>query len=92
MTAGPCWSGAPTRSSATPALVGPHRDDVVLTMGPMPAKGYASHGESWSLALDCASVSFQLLRDYGVEPVLVLDYVSRSWTARVGKRLAASVG
>ena len=56
-------------------LVGPHRDDVVLTMGPMPAKGYASHGESWSLALALRLGSFQLLRADGVEPVLVLDDV-----------------
>ena len=37
------------------SLVGPHRDDLVLTLGPMPAKGYASHGESWSFALGAAA-------------------------------------
>ena len=72
-------------------LVGPHRDDVVLTMGPMPAKGYASHGESWSLALALRLGSFQLLRDDGVEPVLVLDDVFAELDSTRRQRLAASV-
>jgi DNA replication and repair protein RecF len=72
-------------------LVGPHRDDVVLTMGPMPAKGYASHGESWSLALALRLGSFQLLRDDTVEPVLVLDDVFAELDSTRRQRLAASV-
>jgi len=72
-------------------LVGPHRDDVVLTMGPMPAKGYASHGESWSLALALRLGSFQLLRDDAVEPVLVLDDVFAELDSTRRERLAASV-
>ncbi len=72
-------------------LIGPHRDDVVLTMGPMPAKGYASHGESWSLALALRLGSFQLLRDDGVEPVLVLDDVFAELDSTRRQRLAASV-
>ena len=72
-------------------LVGPHRDDVVLTMGPMPAKGYASHGESWSLALALRLGSFQLLRDDAVEPVLVLDDVFAELDSTRRQRLAASV-
>src|SRR6478609_6906170 len=72
-------------------LVGPHRDDVLLTMGPMPAKGYASHGESWSLALALRLGSFQLLRDDGVEPVLVLDDVFAELDSTRRQRLAASV-
>lgn len=43
------------------SLVGPHRDDLVLTLGGLPAKGYASHGESWSFALALRLASFRLL-------------------------------
>ena len=57
------------------SLVGPHRDDVALTLGDFPAKGYASHGESWSFALALKLGSFSLLRADGVEPVLLLDDV-----------------
>ncbi|GCD20254.1 hypothetical protein CTKZ_18160 [Cellulomonas algicola] len=44
-------------------LVGPHRDDLVLTLGGLPAKGYASHGESWSYALALRLASYTLLTD-----------------------------
>ncbi|MDP9395718.1 MAG: DNA replication/repair protein RecF [Actinomycetota bacterium] len=57
------------------SLVGPHRDDLVLGLGPLPAKGYASHGESWSYALALRLASFDLLRGEGGEPVLLLDDV-----------------
>ncbi|RFU21028.1 DNA replication/repair protein RecF [Geodermatophilus marinus] len=56
-------------------LVGPHRDDLVISLGAVPAKGYASHGESWSLALALRLGCFALLRADGDEPVLVLDDV-----------------
>lgn len=56
-------------------LVGPHRDDLELRLGEGPAKGYASHGESWSLALSLKLGGFSLLRSDGVDPVLVLDDV-----------------
>jgi DNA replication and repair protein RecF len=56
-------------------LVGPHRDDLVLTLGQLPAKGYASHGESWSVALGLRLAAYDLLRSDGGEPVLVLDDV-----------------
>ncbi len=56
-------------------LVGPHRDDLTLTLGEMPAKGYASHGESWSYALALRLAAYDLLRADGIEPVLVLDDV-----------------
>jgi DNA replication and repair protein RecF len=56
-------------------LVGPHRDELTLTLGDLPAKGYASHGESWSLALALRLASYDLLRADGDEPVLVLDDV-----------------
>lgn len=56
-------------------LVGPHRDDLELSLGAGPAKGYASHGESWAIALALRLASYRLLRDDDVEPVLVLDDV-----------------
>jgi DNA replication and repair protein RecF len=56
-------------------LVGPHRDDVVLHLGPAPAKGFASHGESWSLALALKLATFALLRAEGEDPILILDDV-----------------
>ena len=56
-------------------LVGPHRDDLVLTIGDLPARGYASHGESWSFALALRLASYDLLRADGGEPVLILDDV-----------------
>jgi DNA replication and repair protein RecF len=56
-------------------LVGPHRDDLVLKLGEHVAKGYASHGESWSLVLALRLASFALLREDGDDPVLILDDV-----------------
>jgi DNA replication and repair protein RecF len=60
-------------------LVGPHRDDLLLAIdhgaGPLAAKGYASHGESWSFALAVKLASYELLRSDGIEPVLLLDDV-----------------
>ena len=73
------------------SLIGPHRDDVALSLGPMPAKGYASHGESWSLALALRLASFQLLRADGVEPVLVLDDVFAELDTVRRERLAQAV-
>ena len=52
-------------------LIGPHRDDVTFTIGNLPGQGYASHGETWSLALALRLGSFGLLRADGVEPVLI---------------------
>ncbi len=57
------------------SLVGPHRDDLILAIGDLPAKGYASHGESWSLALALRLASFSLLRQDGDDPILILDDV-----------------
>ncbi len=56
-------------------LAGPHRDDLVLGLGDLPAKGYASHGESWSLALALRLGSRAVLHDVGEEPVVLLDDV-----------------
>ena len=56
-------------------LVGPHRDELELGIGGLPARGYASHGESWSLALALRLAGYQLLRAGGDDPVLMLDDV-----------------
>ncbi|QJW35187.1 DNA replication/repair protein RecF [Cellulosimicrobium protaetiae] len=88
-------------------LVGPHRDDVVLTLGGLPAKGYASHGESWSFALALRLASYRLLKDGAPEgldsllwadqwgpdgePILVLDDVFAELDVRRRERLAELV-
>ena len=56
-------------------LVGPHRDELELRLGDQPAKGFVSHGESWSLALALRLAAYQLLCGEGDEPVLLLDDV-----------------
>jgi DNA replication and repair protein RecF len=56
-------------------LVGPHRDDLELRIGGLPARGYASHGESWSMALALRLAAFEQLRAAGDDPVLLLDDV-----------------
>jgi DNA replication and repair protein RecF len=56
-------------------LVGPHRDDVEIRLGELPVRGYASHGESWATAVALRLGSYDLLRDEGPEPVLILDDV-----------------
>jgi len=74
------------------SLVGPHRDDLELSLGELPAKGYASHGESWSIALALRLASFQLLRrDLGTDPVLILDDVFAELDTRRRARLAELV-
>jgi len=55
------------------SLIGPHRDDLHLQLGDFPAKGYASHGESWSMAISLRIGSYNLLKAEGAEPVLILD-------------------
>ena len=64
------------------SLVGPHRDELLLTLGngatgspPLPVRGYASHGESWSYALALRLASYDLLRAEGDDPILILDDV-----------------
>jgi DNA replication and repair protein RecF len=70
-------------------LVGPHRDDLVIALGTLPAKGFASHGESWSLALALKLGCFALLRADGEEPILVLDDVFATLDADRRAALAA---
>jgi DNA replication and repair protein RecF len=72
-------------------LVGPHRDDVTLMLGEVPAKGYASHGESWSYALALRLAAYDLLRSEGIEPVLALDDVFAELDAGRRERLAELV-
>lgn len=69
-------------------LVGPHRDDLELLLGPGPAKGYASHGESWALALALRLASYRLLCADDVEPVLILDDVFAELDSRRRRALA----
>jgi DNA replication and repair protein RecF len=56
-------------------LSGPHRDDLILILGEHVVKGYASHGESWSIALSLKLATFQLLQNDGLSPILILDDV-----------------
>lgn len=72
-------------------LAGPHRDDVDLFIGELPAKGYASHGESWSLALALRLGGFQLVREEGTEPVLVLDDVFAELDVSRRERLGGAI-
>lgn len=74
-------------------LVGPHRDDLVLRVRGLPVKGYASHGESWSVALALRLASAELLRAQSQlgDPVLILDDVFAELDADRRARLAALV-
>jgi DNA replication and repair protein RecF len=73
-------------------LAGPHRDDLALTLGPAPAKGFASHGETWSMALALKLASYQVLvsddPDPDARPVLILDDVFAELDAGRRSRLA----
>ncbi|HEX2316052.1 MAG TPA: DNA replication/repair protein RecF [Thermomonospora sp.] len=73
------------------SLVGPHRDELVLQLGDMPARGYASHGESWSFALALRLAAFELLRADGDDPVLILDDVFAELDTGRRRRLAELV-
>ena len=78
------------------SLVGPHRDELLLTLGTgpdpgdlrLPVKGYASHGESWSFALALRLASYDLLRADGDDPILVLDDVFAELDAERRSQLA----
>ncbi len=77
------------------SLIGPHRDDLVLALGPLPARGYASHGESWSFALALRLAAYELLREGGapgMDPVLILDDVFAELDSERRARLAKLVG
>jgi DNA replication and repair protein RecF len=72
-------------------LVGPHRDELELFIGGLPARGYASHGESWSLALALRLASFALLKEGSEDPVLILDDVFAELDTGRRDRLATLV-
>jgi DNA replication and repair protein RecF len=72
-------------------LAGPHRDELELSVRGLPARGYASHGESWSMALALRLASFDLLRAGREDPVLILDDVFAELDAGRRDRLAALV-
>ena len=72
-------------------LVGPHRDELELSIGGLPSRGYASHGESWSLALALRLGSFALLKQDSEDPVLILDDVFAELDTGRRDRLAALV-
>jgi DNA replication and repair protein RecF len=71
-------------------LVGPHRDDLELRLGDHPAKGFASHGESWSMALALRLAAYELLRAEGSDPVLLLDDVFAELDSARREALAAA--
>lgn len=73
-------------------LVGPHRDDLELLLGDQPAKGFASHGEAWSMVLGLRLAAYELLRAEGSDPVLLLDDVFAELDAARRRALAAAVG
>jgi DNA replication and repair protein RecF len=73
------------------SLVGPHRDELVLMLGGLPVKGYASHGESWSFALALRLASYELLRAGGDDPILILDDVFAELDTERRRRLAELV-
>ncbi|MEW1964895.1 DNA replication/repair protein RecF [Micrococcus sp. NPDC078436] len=77
-------------------LVGPHRDELTLFLGPAPARGYASHGETWSLALALRLAAYDVLvaddPDPDGRPVLILDDVFAELDSARRSRLARLVG
>ena len=77
------------------SLVGPHRDELDLSLGAggtrLPVKGYASHGESWSFALALKLASYDLLRDDGDDPILILDDVFAELDTERRRQLAELV-
>ena len=70
------------------SLIGPHRDDLHLQIGEFPAKGYASHGESWSIALSLKLATYNLLKLDGLSPILILDDVFSELDEERRERLA----
>ncbi|MCQ2000170.1 DNA replication/repair protein RecF [Arthrobacter zhaoxinii] len=77
------------------SLVGPHRDELELVLGQAPAKGYASHGETWSFALALRLGSYYLLTSDdptpGAGPILILDDVFAELDVQRRQRLAGIV-
>ena len=74
-------------------LVGPHRDDLLVSVRSLPVRGYASHGESWSMALALRLASAELLAAESAlgDPVVILDDVFAELDADRRDRLGALV-
>ena len=72
-------------------LVGPHRDDLNLQLSGLPAKGYASHGQSWSIAIALRLAAFKLLREHDDDPILILDDVFAELDERRRTRLISII-
>lgn len=77
------------------SLVGPHRDELELVLGEAPAKGYASHGETWSMCLSLRLASYYVMLDDartgGSAPILILDDVFAELDVQRRRKLAAIV-
>ncbi|MCB5282973.1 MULTISPECIES: DNA replication/repair protein RecF [unclassified Arthrobacter] len=77
------------------SLVGPHRDELELVLGSVPAKGYASHGETWSMCLSLRLASYYVMLDDartgGSAPILILDDVFAELDVQRRRKLAAIV-
>jgi DNA replication and repair protein RecF len=77
------------------SLVGPHRDELELVLGQAPAKGYASHGETWSMCLSLRLASYYVMLDDartgGSAPILILDDVFAELDVQRRRKLAAIV-
>lgn len=71
-------------------LVGPHRDDLQLRIGALPARGYSSHGEAWSLALALKLATYEVLAEVGDRPIVLLDDVFAELDTTRRQRLAAA--
>ena len=69
-------------------LTGPHRDDLLLILGDHLVKGYASHGEFWSIALSLKLATYNLLKSDGLSPILILDDVFSELDEERRERLA----
>ena len=72
-------------------LVGPHRDDLEIKLSNMPAKGYASHGQSWSIAIALRLAAFDVLREHDDDPILILDDVFAELDEKRRKRLIMAI-
>jgi DNA replication and repair protein RecF len=73
-------------------LVGPHRDDLDLDIGALPARGYSSHGEAWSLALALKLSTYEVLAEVGDRPIVLLDDVFAELDEVRRERLAGACG
>ena len=73
-------------------LVGPHRDELELTLSDLPAKGYASHGQSWSIGLAMRLATFNVLREHDDDPILILDDVFAELDQRRRTRMLEAIG